>query len=231
MSQRRKHIARCLPVCAAMAAAGFAMSAQASVILIESDQANSTEELGSFTGAIEYAPNPGGSSQGQLTISLVNTTPSNIGGFLTGFVFNIASEDPQASAQLSSGTHPFLGVSDHKAPPFGMSFDAGAALGGNWTGGGNPNAGVAVDDSAQFTFDVFASDADILSAESFFSGPYDHNFVVRFRGMSGGSDKVPAGGSNSLPAPGALAVLAIAGLGIGGRRRRTTPPSINHCRA
>lgn len=219
------------PLCAVMAAIALAGDADASLIPFESQGSESTEGLGAFEGTIEYVSSSSGNSQGVLTVNLTNTTPLNIGGTITGFVFNIGSSDPQASATLTDATHPFLGVSNHMAPPFGMSFDAGAALGGNWTGGGNPNPGIAVGETGTFVFDIIASDADQLTAASFFTGPYEHNFVVRHRGMNGGgSDKIPGGPGSAIPAPGALAMLLAAGV-IAPRRRRGCRIPFSRCRA
>lgn len=207
-------------LCAVGAVAMFAAYADASLIEIEGQPQNSTENLGQFEGTISYVPDISATTLGVLTINLTNTTPASIGGFITGFVFNINSTDPNATASLVSATHPFEGVTDHMAPPFGHNFTAGAALGGNWSGGGNPNPGISVGNSGEFIFNVVASDAQSLTAASFISGMYDHNFVVRFRGMGDGSDKVPGGSVSQLPAPGALAMLAAAGLVTARRRQR-----------
>lgn len=221
MSQYTRTNMICAPICAAIAATMLTTGVEASLIDVESQPENSIEGLGLFEGTIEYAPDINSNTQGILTINLLNTTPPDVGGFITGFVFNIGSGDSQATASLVSATHPFDGVTTHTAPPFGMSFDAGAALGGDWSGGGNPNLGIAVGDTGEFVFNIFASDANDLTAASFISGPYDHNFVVRFRGMSsGGSDKVPGAPINMVPAPGAMAMLLVAGILTSRRRNR-----------
>lgn len=192
-------------------------SAATADVIFESGE-GSTEHLGEFTGSISYfADLP---EYGVLTITLTNTSNPSNGGKITGFVFNIDSSDPFASATLTSATHPFQGLTNHAAPPFGSSFAAGAALGGHWSGGGNPNPGIAVGQSGTFVFDVHASDAHQLAAESFLAGPYDFNFVVRLRGFAdGGSDKVPAF-ITAIPTPASVALLALAGL-TRRRRRRT----------
>jgi hypothetical protein len=195
-------------------ALAFAGMASADVINISGDLANSTGMTGcDFFGTVEY--NFDMEDMGTLTVSLTNDTPPEIGGFITGFLFNILSDDPSASAMLTGATDPdFLGVQNENGAPFGR-FDAGAALGADWEGGGNPNFGIAVGVSEMFTFKVTASDASSLSAIDFVGDGEDVNFVVRFRGLlDGGSDKVPG-----VPAPGA-GVLALAGLAIVTRRRR-----------
>lgn len=194
-------------------ACAFAATANADIIGIGGSIGDSTEQTGAtFSGTIDYT-HLGGSS-GSVVITLDNDTPPAVGGYITGFVFNIDSMDAGASAVLSSATNPnFLDTGNEPAPPFG-DFLAGAALGADWTGGGSPNGGIAVGDSAMFTFDVTASDAGSLSALSFINGPNDFDFVVRFRGLNnGGSDKVP------VPAPSGAAALGLGAL-MAARRRR-----------
>ncbi|MCL4220292.1 MAG: hypothetical protein KJZ65_02870 [Phycisphaerales bacterium] len=196
----------------AIVAFALAGAAQADIVNISGSVMNSTEQTGAnYTGTLDYTY--GGGSSGTLIVSLTNTTPGGVGGFLTGFVFNINSTDAGASAILTSTTNAnFLNTGNESASPYG-NFDAGAALGANWTGGGSPADGIAVGGSATFTFAVTALDANLLSASSFMNGPNQWNFLVRFRGLAnGGSDKVPG-----VPAPGALALL---GLGAAAARRR-----------
>jgi len=100
--------------------------------------------------------------------------------------------------------------------PFGNPFDAGAALGGSFLGGGSPNAGIGVGQTGTFSFLISALDAGGLNASDFLNGgPFDFNFVIRFRGFEdGGSDKVPAAmltTPNVVPVPMPLA-LGAAGL-------------------
>lgn len=201
---------------------GSGVAVQAGSILIISDEANSTEGLASFTGSLEYEFDPF-ADLGFLSVTLTNTSDPDNGGFITGFVFNIASADDDASATLISGSHPFENLTDGglNAQPFGDPFDAGAALGGNFLGGGSPTEGIAVGDTGIFDFDVMAFDAANLTALSFLSnGPYEFNFIVRFKGFeNGGSDKVPA---TIIPLPPALALggLGLLGAMFGARRVR-----------
>ena len=188
--------------------------ATADTLQIFADNANSTEGLGDFTGTLSYEFVVG--QMGGLIVDLTNTSEPDNGGWITGFIFNIGSIDPDVSATLTGSTHPFENAPDQNGAPFGNPYLAGAALGGDWLGGGLASDGIPVGDAGSFTFDVFASDASSLTAMSFLQGPYDFNFLVRFRGFeNGGSDKVPA-----VPAPGALALL---GLGALAQRRRRRP--------
>lgn len=170
-----------------------------------------TGTLGSFTGSISYTYNSG--NTGTLTIAL--TTTSAAGGKLTGFAFNI--DGPNATATLSTTDYSsFTNTGTTAANPYG-TFEAGAALGGNWEGGGSPNNGIAHGATGHFTFTVSGTDAFRLTAKSF-DEPTGNNFVVRFRGFdNGGSDKVLG---VTTPAPASVS-LALAGLGLFGRRRRT----------
>lgn len=189
-------------------------SASAASLNISGDINTSNGGTGSaFSGGMEYVFNSG--NTGTLTVSLTNTTSLSIGGYLTGFVFNIDSSDNAASASLFSATNAnFLDTGSENAAPFG-SFDAGAALGANWSGGGNPSAGIAIGATESFEFTITASDASSLSSMSFV-GLNGTDFAVRFRGLdNGGSDKLLA----TIPTPGTGA-LALLGLGVATRRRR-----------
>ena len=197
-------------VCALAALSGIV---HADMISISGDSSTSISETGSaFNGLMDYSFS--GGESGVLTISLTNTTEASIGGFLTGFVFNMHSSDDSASIALSSASNvSFLDTGVESASPFGM-YDSGAALGANWTGGGSPSFGIGTGESATFDFTIFASDASSLTASSFITT--DNDFAVRFRGLNnGGSDKL-----TTTPAPSAAALLAMSGL-IAGRRRRS----------
>jgi hypothetical protein len=203
----------------AMAMVVGASSAMADIIYFTSNASSSTEQTGaSFDGLVEY--NFLGGNSGEVTVSLTNTTDPGIGGFITGFVFNINSVDPDATASLTSGTNSnFVGLQNVSAQPFGM-FDAGAAVSGDWEGGGSPAGGIGLGQTASFVFSILASDASSLSAISFLTGSNQFNFVGRMRGVGKNgedSDKIPV---VVVPAPMSVAVFALAGL-MGTRRRRS----------
>ncbi|MGP1345344.1 MAG: hypothetical protein ACTS3F_01575 [Phycisphaerales bacterium] len=205
-----------LAAIAAASIAAFASTSNAGIILT-GEVGESAETTGAnYTAELSYIHIAGNS--GQLTIALTNTTPLSVGGFLTAFVFNFGSADLGASGSLASTTDPhFLDAAGESANPFGGSYIAGAGLLGNFEGGGSPANGIHIGDTATFVFNITASDAAALSDLSFLEGPYERNFVVRFRGLDdGGSDKVPA---MLVPAPGAIAFTALAA-GIAARRRR-----------
>lgn len=188
-------------------------AANANLVLITGDTSNSTEGFCNFDGSINY--DYLGGSLGEVTFTLTNTTDPDIGGFLTGFVFNVGGHP--VALDLTSATHPFLELSDEKAQPYGKHFVSGAALGGSWEGGGSPNAGIKVGDTGVFSFDLTSADAGVIDASTFLTGEYDFNFVARFKGLNNGkSDKVPGG---EIPAPGSVALLGLAGLTAARRRR------------
>lgn len=191
---------------AALAACAVVGTASADVVNIASN-GSGIEGNGAFSGSISYTP-------GTLVVSLTNLMSSNVDGKITGFAFNIGGN---ASAALTLASHPFtdLGTSP-SAPPFG-TFEGGAALGGDWTGGGSPNAGIIRGATGTFTFNVTGPGAGSLTASSFISAGPAVDFVVRFRGFAnGGSDKTPG---YLVPTPGCLALLGLAGIGAGRRRR------------
>ncbi|MBN8599364.1 MAG: hypothetical protein J0L78_16960 [Planctomycetes bacterium] len=180
--------------------------AQADMILFSKSGAS-----GAVSGSMDYTFVSG--SLGKLTISLTNVSPAPNGGKLTGLAFDIVSADANATASLFSKTNSnFVGMTNVSAAPFG-TFDAGAALGGNWLGGGSPNGGIAVGGSATFVFNITASDASTRTAANFL-GSGDDSLALRFRGfVDGGSDKM------LVPSSGTLS-LAAGGLVFAARRRR-----------
>ncbi len=190
---------------------GVSSPAPADIIAIAGDTANSTEGLGDFTGFLSYEWVLG--DLGLLTVELTNLSDLGNRGWITGFIFNFGTTDPNASALFQKGTHPFLDAPSQNGNPFGNPFIGGAALQGNWIDGGIPEDGIAPSHTGIFEMEVTAKDAAALTASSFLEGPYQFNFIVRFRGfIDDNSDKVPA-----VPAPGALALL---GLGALAQRRR-----------
>lgn len=205
--------ALCTGILIAAATMMFAADNASASLLIQGDMANSSEGLANFSGSLDYLHI--GGNQGLLTVSLTNTTDPLVGGFITGFAFNIDSADAAATALLIAGDYPFVGMVNVNGTPFG-TFDAGAAISGNFQGGGPPNNGIAVGNTGVFVFNVFASDAASLTETSFISAS-GVNFLVRMMGLDdGGSDKVPG---LQVPTPATAALLILAGL-TGTRRRR-----------
>ena len=212
---------RCLLVASLALCAGAASADMVDFVSDSSSTTNSSWTGAELTGSIEYNYTSG--NNGVLTFSVSNTSDSSVGGFLTGLVFNIDSADSGASATLSSTTDSdFQNTGSEAANPFG-TFNAGAALNANWTGGGNPSRGLGIGSSLTLVFSVMASDASSLSAMSFLGDGDD--IALRFRGLNNNaSDKLlgmedPELNVVPLPAP-VLAGGAMLGLGLGVRRFR-----------
>jgi MYXO-CTERM domain-containing protein len=197
--------------------AALALSADALAILNFTSVPSATG-LGAFTGSMTWTYLGGGT--GSLGITMTNTSPGT-SGYLTGIAFNTVSG---VTLSLSSGRAGFIGMTNVQASPFD-TFDFGTALGGNWLGGGSPNAGIGVGVTDSFVFGV-SGDSSLLASltdSSFFDTASLPGFAARFRGFAGGgSDKV--GGTptppNVVPLPQTLA-LACGGLvGLALLRRR-----------
>ncbi len=195
--------------------AALSAGASAGLINIMSDVGDTVGDAGvTFTGTVDYIFN--GGTSGTLNVSLTNTS-ATLGGLITGFVFNAG--DSGVTASLTSTNFPlFVNLVNPNGAPFGSPFVGGAALGGNFEGGGNPNNGIGLGQTGNFVFAVNGANAGVIDSSTFLTGPYDFNFIVRFRATNGpqGSSKAPA---TFVPAPGA-ASLALAGLAAGLRRRR-----------
>jgi MYXO-CTERM domain-containing protein len=186
----------------AVVSAVVAGMAHADTINITSEGGTSTSSLGSFTGVVEF--NADGFAGGaDLSFKLTNTSPASNGGYLTGFVFNVAKDGLTVSYADPDGNK--KGFDDLnsdkalKANPFG-TFEEGAALGGVFLGGGSPLGGIGVGQTREFLFNVVGdltgvSALTFLSEESTPTGNHDGEvFVARFKGFfNDGSDKVVPG--------------------------------------
>jgi PEP-CTERM motif len=183
---------------------------------------------GHFTGSFDY------DGTSLVTIVLNNTSPVANGGYITGFVFNIPDVASVSSVVYGTSDSDFLllgapSFDDNvKGAPFGW-FDIGAALGGDFEGGGSPNDGIDVSSSATFTFTLTGTGLGTLTAADFLStlsvgpgdGAGDEAFVVRFKGFIEGedSDKVPAE-TTPIPEPGSVFLLGAGLTALWARRSR-----------
>lgn len=209
---------------AVVAAAGLfsgSPAASASPITLTGDIAHSTAHTGAnFQATFNYV-----NATSLLTLSLTNTTPSMEAGDLTGFVFDIDKAGNTAVLQSTSNASFLdLATSSHAnatlAAPFG-TFQDGAALGGMWEGGGNPNNGITAGQTATFTFKVTGANALTLNTADF----VHDGFVARFKNLcllsSSGSDKVPSLPTAApLPASAWAGVMGLVALGAVGLKRR-----------
>ena len=223
---------------------GLAMAgdARADTIGITSAGGTSTESLGSFTGIVEFNAN-GFANGADLSFKLTNTSPANNGGYITGFVFNVAKPGLTVMfADVDGKGNGFDDVTGKglKATPFG-TFEEGAAIGGALLGGGSPTSGIQVGQTREFLFHVGGdlsgvSALTFVSEESVPTGGNDGEiFVARFKGFfNDGSDKVVPGEVLPPPPPppppqvvpvpaavwGGASLLGALGVGRSVRRRR-----------
>ena len=198
-----------------LAAAG---AAQADIINFVSNNAASSNNLASFTGSVSTTVID--SLHSLVTVTVTNTSAPANGGYLTGIVIANENEFGSLIINLISVTDgDFSDTSTESASPFG-SFKGGAALGANWTGGGNPTVGAAPGSTVSFTFAVNGNGAGFIPAASYISAVNgDQQMVFRFRGFNNeGSDKVPTM-LTTVPTPGATALALVSGLMFTRRRR------------
>jgi len=214
----------------AVVSAVVAGMAHADTVKIASDGGTSTSLLGSFTGTVEFNGSGIGGGPANLAFTLTNTSPASNGGYLTGFVFNVAKDGLTVTYIDADGAKKgFDDLSTDKAlsgNPYG-SFEEGAALGGVFLGGANPADGIAVGQTRQFLFTVGGNLGGVnamtfLSEESVPTGGNDGQvFVARFKGFfNDGSDKVVAGEVVPVPIAAWGGGMLLAGLGTARAARR-----------
>jgi hypothetical protein len=177
------------------------------------------EGLGQCTKTVTYD-----STTNILTLTLANTSPAANGGFLTADAFNLgapATADIQVISFTGDADFPAFALNpgapsaggNISVSPFGTREFVISATGGAWLGGGSPNGGIPVGDSATFTL--------LLSADITESSLFGLNEAIRFRGFeNGGSDKTLTTVA-AVPEPGTLLLLAsgLVGIGAWGRKR------------
>jgi hypothetical protein len=204
---------------AASAAACIAFAAHADTMNLNIVSCESIEGIGAFTGTMNWSYS--GGKQGYLTVSLTNTS-SFPGGQLTGFGFN--ADPTKINVSLMSGLPAWDFIQDFPASPY-ENFDYGAAVNGDFLGGGNPAPGIDIGSTGTFVFKVMGASAllSTLDAMSFFDeSKYGYAFIARFRGFdNGGSDKVIGClEPNAVPVPMPVALAAAGLLAVGVLRRR-----------
>ena len=202
--------------------------------------------LGDFSGDFSY-----NSTTHTVSVTLTNAATTLPGGLITGFAFNLPGQPGAVTGVAYTASGPagtsfsLLGESSFNntvdVDPYGNA-DIGAALGGDWLGGGSPNAGLAVGETGTWTFQLSGNSAflDSLTAAGIYGaqttggGQGAVGFLVRFKGFdNGGSDKVPGGefgnenipptpsGAPTIPEPATVATFGLLGLlGAAGYRFR-----------
>lgn len=172
--------------------AALSCAAMAGPINVVGGSTNNDDDPGDFKAVFSYSFNAL-TNTGTLTVDMENTTPSG-NGFLTGFLFGKTDLGAFDSISLASSPNASWKLAlDDNGAPFD-SFEYGAALGGDFLGGGPPEPGIAAGDSFTFEFEFEGGNAKNLTTSDFLQADANGRFmVVRFRGgdMGGeGSDKV-----------------------------------------
>ena len=168
----------------------------------------SSEGAGFFDAELVYVPF--NENTARLIVTITNYSSPMNGGYITGFAMNNPSDKISTVYPTDdSGFNEAFEVIGQDAPynavkavPFGL-FDFGAAIGGNFLGGGSPEDGLPADmgfESHMFAFNLTGDNLDTLTAEDFVNEPSKRKggenvgvFAVRFKGFEdGSSDKVLA---------------------------------------
>lgn len=230
------------------AVAGLALLASAGSARADMISIGESTLPGLFTGTVSVTSQT--TTSAVITIQLTNTSPTANGGYLTGLAFNDPAKTTKGDISSVTSFTPSYSPPTGQAftliggpsytntistSPYGF-FDIGAAVGGNWLGGGMPSDGLAVGQTGTFTFNVTGSGLNNLTAANLLAAMSSNGtagFAVRFRGFAdGSSDKdiagvvVPPPPPKGVPAPPGL---VLAGMGMGClllgrlRLRRTTP--------
>ena len=204
-------------------------SSQALTIL--GDETISTTGLGDFEGEFTYSFS--GETSATLSVELTNTTPLPAAeAYIAGFVFN--NPGSITGVSFSDTYFQLLGATSFNnnvsGSPFG-DFDIGAALGGDFLGGGSPNNGIPIGSTKTFSFGLTGTGLHLLTEQSFVNelsyfdngGPRQF-FLVRIKGIKDvagldlgeGSDKVPAttDGNGVIPEPATMILLGSGLLGL-----------------
>ena len=191
-------------------------TASASVSVHNYEPCGSTDGFGSFLATVTYTYTSG-TTAGVSVVLNNNTTPVSSGGYITGLLLNV---NATGISFVSCTNANFMNTGPASGAPYG-SFMSGAALGGNWLGGGNPNDGIAIGSSATFTFSMSGTAAALsaISAADVFAIPGGNGMAVRFKGGTDPKDWSDKVLGCPAPAPGAAALIGLAGL-VSSRRRR-----------
>jgi hypothetical protein len=219
VTNQEENMSNTLPTRSILAAGVAAASLSAATFAGDSTSwlylpCGSTEGIASFSAMVTYSWT--GGSTASISIDLLNNTEASLGGYITAIALNGA---PGSSAMsfVSCTSAAFQGL---EAPvtgsPYG-DFMSGASTGDSWLGGGSPNSGLSIGQSATFVFSLSGSSALLsgLTAQDCLDST-GYAMAVRFRGGEDGwSDKVVG---CAVPAPGAAALIALAGMAT--RRRR-----------
>lgn len=169
-------------------------------------------------------------SASQVVFSFANISPNTIGSKLTGIGFDIAGAANYALSAPSPNNTPYEFFRNEKSvPQYGSAvLDFGVALGGDFTGGGNPNPGLSVGQSSG-SYTVTSSNSGFASLTA---TDIADSVFFRFKAITDNpqtSDVAHGVASSvavtSVPEPSAIAFSSIVGTIIVGllvRKRRNT---------
>lgn len=209
----------CAAACAAMLGASLAQ-AQPVPVPLESGILDTPAPAVSFLGNMTYDP-----SLSRLTVFLQNTSADDTDLSLTGFLFNSQGDalatyvDPDSSG----GFQPITDGPGAGAGAFGQ-YEFGAALGGNFLSGGDPNNGFFPLESGNFFFNVTINGlaaADAVTVEDFLKlagsdSTVQSPFVVRFRSAGDAGSVNTAGVKMQTPPPPVVPLPAAAWMALSG---------------
>jgi hypothetical protein len=173
--------------------------------------------LGAFEGSMEWEY-AGTGRKGTLTVTLENTSVTELGGYLTAFGFNVVDGlHLKFQRNMSENiSRRWRMVRRIEADPLG-TLDFGMSLTRRFRGHGDPAEGLASGMLRTFTFTVRGPQAllqEVGSSDFLDESGGQRAFIAHYRGFSDGSTDLVAA---ALPAPGALPLLA---MGLGAARRR-----------
>lgn len=212
-----KKIALCLVLMFCFACTFFSYSQRSEAVIITGDGI-----WGDFQADLIYTYN-NDLANAQLSVVLINTSPSDNGGFLTAFAFN-NPYDRITNVVLYSTDLDFhlFGGSDFSdgidASPFGY-FDIGAGTGKNFNGTGEPDRGIGIGSTETFSFHLYGDGLNDLTVYDFVSelssgnaGEGNQFFLARFRGFSDGGSNKTLG--TLVPEPDSVLLVVSSFLGL-----------------
>ena len=208
----------------------LASPVSASLSVVGDNSHPNSNGLGNFSMLFSYSASD--ANNATITLQITNTTDPLIGGFLTAMAFGNPSDLITDLTLHSTTLATFDNVfEDVNVEPFGTQ-DFAVATTNTWIGGGSPNGGIAVGQTATIVLNATGTGLDTISETDFWdavstgdpSQDKAQAFIARLRGLNSDpdSDKVPGGSRNLIPEPGSLTIWCSMGIiGLGLRRRRS----------
>jgi hypothetical protein len=183
------------------------------------ESANATPPA-AFSGTMSYD-----SALSRLTVFLQNDSPLDNLGSLTGFVFNSDGDAvaTYSDPDLGGGFQALTDGPGANAGAFGQ-YEYGAALGGDFMSGGDPDNGFFPLESGNFFFNVTINGSaagDAVKVEDFLSqngvnGTINAPLAVRFRAFADDGDNIVGVKAKEVPPPSAIPLPAAAWSALSG---------------